>query len=354
MNPTEQETPAQERPSNAIFTCVFKGFDSSSLWFPPFASQATGLTPDFFQAAVDARERAAQMIFAGCAMAKAKRPELAGELDKLAAGAPDLDFFELPERPGLLGWLRLTFDAKGSSPEALAACEQALASAGAPLSVAEAPRSTRLGAFAGGDSDDLPSAFVSSLREATGAIAQRFLSQPASLAAAEAVVLESSDGSKRLVAIMPSSASAKANLAELATFAKFAQACIEAQRANLQVDGAQEFFAPMIQALGGSVGEMSKRVAVGLPENAFFSTPASLHMTQIKGLPSKNFDALAKSFLEGLARRFGAIAASSKGLQGDPQILNIAQLAELSPMFSRLPAAAKAAPEQPKPSAPAP
>jgi hypothetical protein len=343
--PAVSEQPAE---SNAIFTCAFNGFASNSLWFTPFVSKAESLSPDFFAAALEARARTVALLAAGCELAKARHPELSAPLSALGAATPDLDFFELPERPGMLGWFRMTLSAPGATIEALRACESALAATGAPVRVAEADASTRLGAFASAVHDDAPSSFVASLREATGQLSQSFASQELALAPAEALVLQSADGSKRLLATMPSAEHAKEGLAELATFAKFAQACIEAKQAASAIPHAEAFFAPMIQALGGGKGAMAQRQPVGLPEGVFFPAPAALHATVIEGLPTESFEACAKLFLQCLAKRFGAIAASSKGLEGlparrleenQPAALSIVQLAQMAPLFERLPVA---------------
>lgn len=333
----------------AIETCGFSGFPNNSIWFTPFGGGDADVGERLFFDAREAMMRAQGLLSVGCSMAAKRSPALAHELEALAAATPSIEFHDTPGNLVALGWFRITFDALGASPEALAACENALSQSRAPILVAECPTGHPVLSFAQGLNVKPPANFIEQASESTNAVARQFFSQQFDLGSAEIIRLESADGSKRLIASMSSANAARDPLQALNTYAKFAQACIQAQKAHAQSAESDAFYGCLAQSLGAGDGELAPRDPVQLPLASFLPAPSSLFVTTVKNLPSEGFDQFARSFLQGLSQRFGAIAASTKGLHGETaeRSLTMDELAELQPVFAKL---SPQAPEAPKPS----
>lgn len=345
--------------TGAILTCGFKGFENHSLWVSPMLTRELDMTPRLFADALEAKIRAESTLAAGCALAAKRHPDLAPELAILAGAQGELGFFELPGHPHAAGWFRLAFDARGSSAQALAACEDALCRCGVPLMAAETEPAadgarSAFAQFVQGDSEQFAPAaiFADSILDASSRVAIEFATRGQDLGSAEAVILETADGTRRLVATMPSAGAPDEALAPMKTYGRFAQACIEARRSKPDTPSNAAFFEQMAQSLGAGPGPMAERVAVSLPSTPPFAAPSSLFATRIGGLPTEGFDELARAFLGSLAKRFGPVAGSSKGLEGDlgaPVALH--DWLALAPLFAKLPS--QAAGSAPLPASPA-
>lgn len=341
---------APSRYITAIETCGFSGFTNNSIWFTPFGGGSEDVNEQLFTDAREAMMCAQGLLSVGCSMAKKRSPALAAELQALAAAVPRIEFHDTPGSLIALGWFRITFDAPGATKEALAACENALAQSRAPVLMAECPEGQPLLSFAQGLDVKPPSEFIEQAIHSTNMVARQFFAQQLDLGSAEIIRLESADGSKRLIASMSSTSTSRDPLQALNTYAKFAQSCIQAQHAHPQSAERDAFYGRLAQSLGAGDGELASREPIQLPIASFFPAPSNLFVTTVGNLPTEGFDQFARSFLQGLSQRFGAIAASTKGLHGEmaERSLTIEEIAELQPVFAKL---SPKAPEAPKPSA---
>lgn len=332
----------------AVETCGFFGFPNKSIWFTPFGGSELEINEQLFADAREAMTRAQGLLAVGCSMASKRAPQLADELAALASAEPSIQFHDTPGNPTALGWFRISFNAPGATAEALEACEDALGRAGAPVLVADCsvPLAFSLLAFAQGVEAPLPTAFIQQASNSTNAVARQFFNQQLDLGSAEIIRLESADGSKRLIASMASTGSSRDPLQSLSTYAKFAQASIQAQQSHQQSPERDAFYGALSSALGAGDGELAPREAPAISKATFFPAPSELFVTTIGNLPSEGFEQFARSFLQGLAQRFGAIAANTKGLYGDmaERTLSAPELAELMPIFAKLSPKASQAP----------
>lgn len=325
-------------PASATFTMGFSGFASDSLWFPPLSSQAGDIGDELFRDASLTKERAAGMLAVGCEQAAQTHPELAEPLRALSRAALELDFFDYEPNMETLGWFRLVANAPGATPEALSACEEALAKSRAPLLSAKVEGAIL--AFGSGLSDEAPPSFVCAAQAASAKVSTAFESTPLQLADADIIRFRSADGSRQIVVCAASCARPSDSLADIKTYAKLAQAGIEARRTTPSTPELCAFFDAMDKALGASPDSPPLgRHGVRLPPGLFFHAPASVRMVDISGLPSEGFDQGVKASLPALAKRFGALAAGAKGFDGaiEAQAPTVGQLAALSGLFAKLP-----------------
>lgn len=327
----------------ATLTLGFAGAGYDSVWFTPLRAPADAkIDEGLFSQAKHAREMAQALLSCGCSMATRSRPDLAESLAALAATPLSLDFFDYPDASTGLGWFRLSAQpAKGATPEALAACEQALAAAHAPLLCAKADGA--LLAFANGSTDELPAPFRAAAHEASGRIAQLFEQSGAGavLSHTDITILASADGSKKLAVCAPAASSPSDPLADFKTFAKLAQSGIEARRSAAGAQGSQAFFDALDKALGAHPDSPALlRRLVPMAPGAFFPMPASARAVEIGGLPGEAFEEMSKLFMQSMSKRFGALAASPRAEalfrhQGAP--LTVSEQASLAGLFSKLP-----------------
>lgn len=331
---------AKSEDVNAIYTCGFAGFESDSLWFPPFEGVGRKVDEPMLENMRLARETVRCMLEVGCSQAALARPDLAQELSALSKPEFDISFFDFPAVAPAIGWFRLVASVPGATPEALAACEKALSESRAPLLAAKAEGALAL--FGRGESDEPPASLVGSAVGATGSVAEAYGAIPKDLGSAEVARLTSAAGATVSFAYAAPEGASN-GLADFKSFAKLAQAAIEA-RAECEkagIPGSELFFKKLTGSLGASAdGALAKRVSVGLPKGIFFHAPSKLVAMDFPGLPAEGFEPCARAFANALAKRFGPVAASGSAFAGiedfEGLALSATQLAKLGGLFSKL------------------
>lgn len=324
-----------------IFSVAFSGVPSRSVWFCPIQlppHQDPSLAPACARAA---QARAMSMIRLASQLASAASPQLATELAALASAPCALDAQELGD-PASSIWFRLVVAAPdGVSSSALDAMERALESIRAPLLALEAPDSIL--SFALTESQPAPAEWPS-LASACEQLTRSFASMPSDLGPIDLFQLRATDGSSLLIATRPC-ADSEDRLADLKTLAKLAQASVEAAPSS----PASPFHDHLASLLSGAPGSTPPtRSSLSMDRmGLFFPAPSALRLTTLEGFEPQALIAHGRDLLAPMARRFGALAASSsRWTPPDSLSLGAGELWPLMSLLTRLPLA----PAQPAPS----